>query len=140
MFGLALLPSLVTEDGVKSEDWVTRAHTPDRQSMKIATTLQLQLCILSLLGNRSFGIRAASLTVLVWVLPLLLSLVHYPLSGDHYPFGWNVGTIMRSATRLNEEQTQLEPGFKHKTFIADFLQAIKMFQNDRKQTHCLHSY
>lgn len=110
------------------------------RSMKNAVTVRLQLCILLLQGHKPFCIYAASLAVWVCVLPLLPSLFHYPLSGDHYPFGWKLWTIMRSATRLNEEQTQLGPGLKYKTFIPDFLQGIKMLWNDRKQTHCLHGY
>lgn len=87
--------------------------------------------------NKPFGICVASLMVLVCVLPLRPSLFHYPLSGDHYPFGCKSWTIIRSATWFNEEQTQLEPGLKHKTFIPGFLQGIKMLWDDRKQTHCL---
>ena len=100
------------------------------RSMRIATTVQLQLCIVSQPGNRSFGTRAASWTVLVWVLPLLIHClgttalwleVRYNNEVDH---------------KLDEERTQLEPGFKHKMFIPGFLRGIKILQNDRKQAHC----
>lgn len=109
------------------------------RSTKTATTFRLQLCIVSLPGNRSFGIGLH-----LWQFRCGSYPCFSPWCIIHC-----VGTTAlwlevrynnEVRHKLDEEQTQLEPEFKHKMFVTDFLQGIKMLQNDRKQTHCLHSY